>query len=301
MQKQKLTFSTFKELTKLEFSLFALPFVLTGALIPFAKFDFFFNFRVIEALRFLWIVPAFMAARLSGMAFNQLIDCKIDAKNARTKERPIPSGRATPQQAGMIAWGCLFAFVLMCAFINKSCFYLGLIAAFLIVLYSYMKRIHMVCHFVLGSIHFLGPVMAAAVLTGGVEKTAVLLGLMSGLSISATDIAWAIQDVSFDVKEKLHSIPARLGAERSLWVARGAHLFVVLFFYLLCTKGGFPRICLWGPILLIGLYVRFHRRLAAALKEKAIERIPSLFFNCNVSVPLIVLFFVIVGVIWGSA
>ena len=301
MQKQKLTFATFKELTRLELSFFGLPFLIGGALLPFASFQFLTHFRGVEALRFLWLIPAFMAARISGMAFNQLIDAKIDGKNARTKERPIPSGRASAMEAGKIAWTSLFAFVLICAFINKACLSMSFVAALLIILYSYMKRISMACHFVLGAIHLLGPVMAAALISGSFSKPAFYLGVMAFFSIAANDIAYAIQDVSFDIKEKLHSIPARLGVDKALWIARFCHIFVLWAYMKMARAAAFPPSSILCVFVLGLVYFQFHRKLLDALKKKEGSRIPALFKSCNVTVPCVTLFFILLGVVWSSA
>lgn len=301
MQKQKLTFATFKELTQLEFSLFGLPFILGGALLPFASFYFFAAFKSTDALCFLWLIPAFLAARISGMAFNQLIDSRIDAKNVRTAKRPIPSGRASPEQAGKVAWTSLFAFVIICAFINKVCLGLGIIAAALIVLYSYMKRIHMSAHFVLGAIHLLGPVMAAALISGSFSMPALYLGIMACLSIAANDIVYAIQDRTFDIKESLHSIPAKLGINKALWIARGCHTLVLLFYMKMAKAAAFPKSSALCAFVLAYIYFQFHRKLMGALKENDQPKIAGLFKSCNIVAPLVVLFFIFLGVLWSSA
>ncbi|MCH9610781.1 MAG: 4-hydroxybenzoate polyprenyltransferase, mitochondrial [Chlamydiales bacterium] len=301
MLKQKLTFATFKELTRLELSLFGLPYVIGGALLPLASFHFFASFQGSYCLRFLWLLPAFLAARTAGMAFNQMIDAKIDAKNARTQDRPIPSGRATIEQTGQLAWTALFAFVIICAFINQACLILSFIAAPLIVLYSYMKRIHMSCHFVLGAIHLLGPVMAAALLSNSFCLPAFYLGLIACFSIAANDITYAIQDHQFDIHERLHSIPAKLGVDNALWIARGCHLLVIICYYYMAKSGHFPKSSLACVPILGYIYYRFHQKLLNALREEDVSKIPELFKSCNITVPLVVLFFIGMGVLWSSA
>src|ERR1022692_5073747 len=77
------------EMIKFEHSVFALPFALTGALLAFRQSGF-------ESpgiwRQLLWIVVAMVAARSAAMAFNRLIDARIDARNPRTKIRHIPAG-----------------------------------------------------------------------------------------------------------------------------------------------------------------------------------------------------------------
>ncbi|MFN0064715.1 MAG: UbiA-like polyprenyltransferase [Chlamydiales bacterium] len=299
MQKQRVTFSTFKELTRLEMTLFGLPFTFAGALLPFANYKFFEGFTGISWFRFLWIVPAFLAARLSGMVFNQVIDWEIDAKNVRTRGRPIPSGRATPKQAKVIAWSCLVLFIVICSQINPLCFGLSFVAAFLLFAYSYTKRFNALCHFVLGLIHFLAPVMAAAAISGRLNVPAILLGIGAMLSIAANDMVWGVQDFRFDVEQKLFSIPAKFGISNALAIARVCHAGMIICVALICVRASFPLFCVLTPLILAVVYLNFHRKVVAIIQKGELEKIAPLFFSCNVTVPAVTLFFIVIGVLWS--
>src|ERR1700728_3350008 len=78
------------EMIKFEHSVFALPFALTGALLAFRENDFHSpnTWWIV-----LWIVVAMDCARSAAMAFNRLVDARIDAGNPRTKLRHIPAGQ----------------------------------------------------------------------------------------------------------------------------------------------------------------------------------------------------------------
>ena len=72
------------EMIKWEHSVFALPFALTGAVLAAGGWP---------ALRVLgWIVVCMVAARSAAMAFNRLVDARIDAANPRTAMRALPAG-----------------------------------------------------------------------------------------------------------------------------------------------------------------------------------------------------------------
>lgn len=301
MQKQKLTFKLFSEITQLDFVFFGLPLVIAGALLPFASFNFFASFKAIHCLRFFWLLPGFVAARTAGMAFNQLIDARIDAKNGRTAHRPLPSGRINEKQVGAIAWSSLFAFLVICLCINPICLTLGSLAAFLIILYSYMKRIHFACHFVLGAIHLLGPITAAALISGHFSTPALCLGFLAFFSIAANDIIYAIQDRSFDIMAKLHSIPAKLGLQNALWIARIYHLGALFSFMLVARSAQFPLFCSFYFPVVGFIYLQFHRKLIVILKNNQPEQLPPLFKSCNTLVPLITLCFIIIGILWSTA
>ncbi len=301
MQKQKLTLSTFVDLTRFEQTLFGLPFLLAGALLPLANYDLLISLTGRDLMRSLWIFPAFLAARVSGMAFNQLIDRKIDALNPRTSDRVLPSGRASVKQARFVAWGSLGAFMVICSQINTLCMLFSPVAAGLIYLYSYMKRINASCHYVLGAIHLLSPLMASIAVSGRLTVAPLLLGLAACLSIAGNDIVWAIQDYYFDKKHHLHSIPSRFGVAKSLRIAQVSHALCVVMLLLVGKKAGVARIYFAAPALVALFFLDFHQKVKSlAYQPKLVGKLAPLFFRCNVSVSLFTLLFVLLGVIWAA-
>ena len=80
--------------------------------------------------------------RSAGCVINDYVDRKIDPLVARTKNRPIASGRVSPTEA--IA---LFVVLLVLAFLlilqtNRLTVYMAVVALFLAISYPFMKRIH---------------------------------------------------------------------------------------------------------------------------------------------------------------
>src|SRR5689334_3089322 len=77
------------EMIKFEHSVFALPFALTGGLLAVRDAG-----GALDGLgkKLLWIVVAMVAARSAAMAFNRLVDARIDARNPRTRMRHLPAG-----------------------------------------------------------------------------------------------------------------------------------------------------------------------------------------------------------------
>ena len=279
--------SALKDLTRIEQTLFGLPFLLAGALLPITQADVSFSFR------WLWIFPAFMLARVSGMAFNQLIDRHIDAKNPRTQRRALPSGRVTENQARAIAWSTLALFLLVCFKINTLCFLIAPLAAFLLFIYSYLKRVTSSCHCVLGIIHFLGPVMASIAIAGTILFPVLFLGAAAALSIIGNDIIYAIQDYEFDRTHNLFSLPSRLGIESSFMVARLLHILCLAMLIGLGFSAHFP-VFYYGAIIAAGVvFYKFHKKIGQKLSE-------PFFFSCNVVVAFTVFAFVLASVLWDA-
>src|SRR5258707_6518693 len=72
------------EMIKWEHSVFALPFALTGAVLAAGGWP---PLRVLG-----WIIVSMVAARSAAMAFNRLVDARLDAENPRTAMRALPAG-----------------------------------------------------------------------------------------------------------------------------------------------------------------------------------------------------------------
>lgn len=289
-----MNFAAFKDLTRLEQTLFALPMVLSGALLSLnGQFDF--------QMRWLWIFPAFLAARISGMSFNQLIDRHIDAKNPRTQNRAIPSGRVSSMQARLIAWGTLIVFLLSCAQINRYCQLLSPLVAFLIYIYSYMKRIHASCHFVVGLIHFMGPIMAGLAISEKFSMAHLFLGFAALFSIAGNDIVYAIQDEEFDRKEGLFSLPSRFGVKKCLFFTRGLHILCVISLALVGVYAHLATVY-YGIVGVAGIaFFLFHSKVAQHYqKTGSMKGIEPLFFFAVVIVSCSTLMFVLAGVLWDA-
>ncbi|MCB1181182.1 MAG: putative 4-hydroxybenzoate polyprenyltransferase [Chlamydiia bacterium] len=213
------------QLTAFKQIIFGLPLMISGVLLGIYSHPeaVEFNFK-----RGVLIFLAFLFARSSGMTFNQLIDRKIDEKNLRTQNRLIPSGGLSPRNAALVAWTTLIAFILCCQMLGKTCFFLSFFAAFLLIFYSFTKRFTSLCHFVLGCVHLLSPLMAAAACTHHLSFPAFVLGIASFCLISGNDIIYAIQDVTFDKGHLLHSIPVRIGEAESIKLATILHVATCL-------------------------------------------------------------------------
>lgn len=289
-----MNFAAFKDLTRLEQTLFALPMVLSGALISLKG-------ELTFQLSWLWIFPAFLAARISGMSFNQLIDRHIDAKNPRTKNRAIPSGRVSEGQARVIAWGTLFLFLLSCAQINRYCLILSPVVAFLIYIYSYMKRIHPSCHFVVGLIHFMGPLMAGLAIAEKISMAHLFLGSAALFSIAGNDIVYAIQDEEFDRKEGLFSLPSRFGVKKCLLLTRGLHIICLICLALVGVYAHFAPVY-YGIVAVAGIaFFFFHFKTTLHYhKTGSMKGIEPLFFIAVAIVSCSTLMFVLAGVLWDA-
>src|SRR3954466_16279998 len=82
------TLSTVLEMIKIEHTLFALSFAFLGMLLAAGGWP---PWRTVPR-----IVVAMVGARSAAMAFNRLVDRRIDGRNPRTAGRALPAGLVSP-------------------------------------------------------------------------------------------------------------------------------------------------------------------------------------------------------------
>jgi len=220
------TLRTWADMVKLSHSVFALPFALMAA---------FFAGRQIPARGMpYWgqlglILVCMVAARSVAMTFNRIADAAIDARNPRTADRPLPAGRLSIVAAWAMLALAAITFGIGC--LGFWLFYgnawpMLLSGPVLIYLcgYSFTKRFTKWSHFYLGTALALSPLAAwLAIDPASVGAPTVLIMAAVTCWVGGFDIIYACQDIEIDRREKLFSLPSRLGPARALWIARLAH------------------------------------------------------------------------------
>lgn len=282
-------------LVLLKQSVFAFPWVICGVFLALCD-PVIRNSLVIMDLRlFFWIPLAFISARSAGMAFNRWIDRKIDAANPRTQERLLPKGDITKGQVLFFAWANIALFVLSCAAINRVLLSLSPLIIALLFGYSYSKRFTSLSHFVLGVIEFFAPLFAWIAVSGSFGLPPILLGLAFLCSIAANDVIYAMQDMDFDAKFGLHSIPVKLGEKQTVSLVRCLHVTAVVF--LLMTGYSLHLNWIWtAAISLCGVsYLLCHWRLQISDHES----LHAQFSTCNASVAILVMSGAIGEFLWA--
>lgn len=218
-----------------------------------------------------------ITARNAAMAFNRYIDRFFDAQNERTKIREIPSGIINPQSALLfVIINCLL-FVLLTFFINELCFYLSPIALAVILGYSYTKRFTPLCHLILGVGLGLAPVGAYLAVTNYFSFPIILLGLAVMFWVGGFDIIYAMQDVDFDKKQGLFSIPSWLGKNKALLLSKILHFFsasLILTFGILINA---HFLYFFASILFIGFLIYQH----TLVKPHDLSKVNLAFFTAN--------------------
>lgn len=258
---------------KLPHTVFALPFALTGVV---------FASRLVMPTvgQVGWVVLAFTAARFAAMAFNRIIDRDVDAINPRTKMREIPSGALPLGQAKLSVAVAGVLFVFASWMLNPLCGMLSPVALAWVLFYSYCKRFTRWSHLVLGLGLGIAPVGGYLAVTGAWSDPVWMLPVLAMAVMTWSggfDILYALQDVAFDRANKLHSLPAALGAPPALNVARVLHVGTVLLLALVgwATGGG---VLYAVGVAVVALLLAYEHSL---VKPDDLSKLDAAFFTMN--------------------
>src|ERR1700727_2252284 len=208
------------EMIKWEHSIFALPFALTGAVLAANGWP-----RV--AVLF-WIIVCMVSARSAAMAFNRLVDARLDAANPRTAMRALPAGSLSSAfVAGFVVLSAAI-FLAAAGMLNRLTLELAPLTLAILLLYSYMKRVTRWSHLVLGLSLGIAPSAAWIAVRGSLDPRIVVLSAAVLLWVGGFDVLYACQDFEHDREAGLNSVPQAFGLAPAFWIARAMHLGMLL-------------------------------------------------------------------------
>ena len=268
-------------LIRFSHTLFALPFALLSAVLAWREVSFRWNHLI-------GLLLCMIFARSAAMAFNRIVDRKIDAENPRTAARHLPAGKLSLRLVTAFTAVCVGGFILSTLLFWPN--YLPVLLSVPVLLfllsYSYAKRFTSLCHYWLSAALMLAPIAAWIAIVGTLSWTPVLLALVIFFWVGGFDIIYATQDTNFDEEKQLFSIPSRFGIAQSLRIAAASHLITVVALFGLWEVAGLGTIFLVGIILVSGLLVYEHW----ILSPSDLARVNLAFFHINavISVGLLV-------------
>ncbi len=276
----------YSRLVKFEHTIFAMPFALIG---------FFMATMVTDQVHF-WkllaeIILSMVFARNAAMGFNRYLDRRFDAANPRTAQREIPAGLVSARNALAFVIINSFLFGLVTWMINPLCFALSPVALFVILGYSFTKRITPLCHFVLSLGLSLAPIGAWLAVTGAFAVAPLLFSGVVFFWVSGFDIIYACQDVEFDQKYRLQSIPVLIGIRKALVISILLHVITFVFVVLAGITMEADWIFWVGATLFGGLMVYQH----LIVKPDDLSRVNLAFGTTNGIAGVIFAAFVIVS------
>lgn len=271
----------FLEAIKFEHTVFALPFAYIGMLLAAGgrpRWD-----------QVFWITVAMVAARTLAMSMNRLADRDYDARNPRTANRPLPRGLLRPEALKGAVGISTLILVLAAWALHPLCAALLPVALVFLIGYHYTKRFTWLSHWILGFTDGLAPLGAWIALRGSFgtreDLPAWLLVAAVTLWIAGFDLIYACQDVDFDRREGLYSVPACFGVAAALRLARLSHLGMIILLGVLgaALRLGWPY---WLGLGAVAALLIYEHRLVS---PHDLSRVDIAFFNVNAYISVLLL------------
>src|SRR5262245_59407366 len=169
-----------------------------------------------------------VGARSAAMVWNRIADLEFDRRNPRTASRPLVTGELGLGFAWAFFLASLALFYWSAFLLNRTAFLLATPAILVFLSYSYAKRFTRLTHLHLGASLALAPIGGWVAVSGRLAPAPLVLGAAVMLWVAGFDIIYSCQDVDFDKREGLLSIPEGSGVARALRTARALHAGTVL-------------------------------------------------------------------------
>ncbi len=165
----------------------------------------------------LFAIGAFVM-RSAGCIYNDIIDRDIDAKVARTKERPLASGQISLGGAALCTLAlCLAGLAVLLQF-NTFAIALGFGSVGIVLIYPLMKRVTFWPQAVLGLAFSYGALMGWAAYWADLALPPVMLYAAAIAWTIGYDTIYAHQDKEDDILVGLKSTALRFGSDTPAWL-----------------------------------------------------------------------------------
>ncbi|MGA1980869.1 MAG: UbiA-like polyprenyltransferase [Acidobacteriaceae bacterium] len=257
------------EMIKWEHSIFALPFALTGAVLAAGGWP---RLPVLG-----WIVVCMVSARSAAMAFNRLVDARLDAANPRTAMRALPAGRLSAGFVGGFVAISASVFLLSAGMLNRLTLLLAPVVLAIILAYSYMKRLTRWSHLVLGLSLGIAPSAAWIAVRGSYDMRILVLTVAVLLWVAGFDVLYACQDYEHDRAAGLNSVPQAFGLGAAFWIARAMHVGMLAMLLWLVRLFGLGSLAYAGVGTVAALLLYEH----SIVSPRDLRRMNAAFFTLN--------------------
>ena len=229
----KKTLQKLSELVMFKHSIFSLPFIFIAMVVAS---DGWFGWKLL----FLGVIEA-VSARNFAMGVNRYLDRDIDILNPRTKNRPSVDGSISTTTMSLFILINGIIFVTGAYFINDLAFKLSIPILIILGGYSLFKRFSSLAHLILGISLGVAPIAGVIAVKGEVTIWSIYLAIGVMFWVAGFDLLYSLQDIDFDRKHNLYSIPSRFGVKKTLIISRVFHILTIIFWslFIYSAKLGF--------------------------------------------------------------
>ena len=281
---------TVLEMIKFEHSVFALPFALTGALLA-ARATHQPPHGWPSFAQIFWIVVAMVSARSAAMTVNRIVDVRYDRENPRTAQRALATGALSLNFAWLFTLVAVAILFLAAWRLNPLALKLAPVAVAILFFYSFTKRFTNWSHLFLGFALGVAPAAAWIAISGSLDPRMLLLCAAVTLWVAGFDVLYACQDVDYDRRAGLFSIPKRFGIASALLIARVLHVGAVALLCWLAASFALPWPAWLGVAVAAALLAYEH----SLVKPDDLSKLDAAFFAMNGYISISFLLF------WGAA
>ena len=267
---------TVLEMIKFEHSVFALPFALTGALLA-ARATHQPPHGWPSLQQIFWIVVAMVAARTAAMTVNRIVDLRYDRENPRTAQRALATGALSLNFARLFTLVAVTVFFVAAWQLNPLALKLAPVAIAILFFYSFTKRFTHWSHLFLGFALGVAPAAAWIAITGRLNPRMLILCGAVTLWVGGFDVLYACQDVDYDLRAGLFSIPKKFGIANALWIARAMHVGAVALLCWLAASFALPWPA-WVGIAVVAALLAYEHSL---VKAHDLSKLDAAFFTMN--------------------
>ncbi|MDR0408133.1 MAG: 4-hydroxybenzoate polyprenyltransferase [Campylobacteraceae bacterium] len=261
------------ELIVFKHSVFALPFIFVAMTVASKELNssVWFGTRL-----FVLGLIAAVSARSFAMAFNRLADENIDKHNPRTANRPSVDGRIG--RKNMIIFILLNAaiFITSAYLINETAFYVSFAILLVLASYSLFKRFSSLAHLVLGLSLGLAPIAGSIAILEMTPLWVWFLCIGVIFWVAGFDSLYSLQDIEYDKKHGLYSIPSRYGWNKTFIISSLFHCLTILFWLLFVVFSKLGALS-YAAVLLSAVILFFEHKIV----KKDFNKIDRAFFTLN--------------------
>ena len=232
-----------------------------------------------------------IAARSAAMTVNRIVDLRYDRENPRTKQRALATGALSLEFAWFFTFVAVAVFFVAAWQLNSLALKLAPLAIAILFFYSFTKRFTNWSHLFLGFALGVSPAAAWIAIAGGLDPRILILCAAVTLWVGGFDVLYACQDVDYDQRSGLFSVPKRFGIAKALLISRGMHVGVIALLAWLAASFALPWPA-WAGIVVVAALLGYEQSLVRA---DDLSKLDAAFFTVNGYISLLFLLF------WGAA
>ena len=176
---------------------------------------------------FIFLCGVFLT-RSAGCILNDMVDRDLDAHVARTKDRPIASGRITVKKALLVCAALLLIALLLVLFLNRTTIIMACVALAMAAVYPFFKRFTYFPQLWLGIAFNWGILMAFTAVNNTVPVIGYLLYVAAFLLTVAYDTMYGMADKMDDLLIGIKSTAILFGSKDRLIIGILQGIAIVL-------------------------------------------------------------------------